>query len=320
MMNSTRATDPDFFNGIEMGVGTWAWGDRLFWGYGDDYNEDQVEEAFTQAIAGHMILFDTAEVYGQGKSEVILGRLLKKTDRPVKVADKIMPYPWRIFKGSLRNALKESLHRLDREKLDLYQMHYPGIMVSVTRWMNQMADVLEEGLISAIGVSNFNLDQTITANETLKKRGFKLTSNQVEYNLLERRVESSGLVEYCHREGIKIIAYSPLAMGVLTGKYSSGNPPRGVRASRYSSALLDRIQPLLRTMIRIGNERDGKTAGQVALNWIMRKNAVPIPGAKNVNQMEQNLGALGWQLDDDEMALLDEISSQVMVKAETSRS
>ncbi len=319
-MNSTRAADADFFNDIEMGVGTWAWGDRLFWGYGDGYTEEQVEEAFIQAINNRMTFFDTAEVYGQGKSEVILGRLLKLTDQPVKVADKIMPYPWRIFKRSFRNTLKESLRRLDLEKLDLYQMHYPGIMISVTRWMNQMADVLEEGLISAIGVSNFNLDQTITAHETLKKRGFKLTSNQVEYNLLERRIESSGLMEYCGREGIKIIAYSPLAMGVLTGKYTPGNPPRGVRASRYPNSLLERIQPLLRTMTRIGNERDGKTAGQVALNWIMRKNALPIPGAKNVTQMEQNLGALGWKLDDDAMALLDEISSQVMPGSETSRS
>lgn len=319
-MNSTRAADADFFNDIEMGVGTWAWGDRLFWGYGDGYTEEQVEEAFIQAINNRMTFFDTAEVYGQGKSEVILGRLLKLTDQPVKVADKIMPYPWRIFKRSFRNTLKESLRRLDLEKLDLYQMHYPGIMISVTRWMNQMADVLEEGLISAIGVSNFNLDQTITAHETLKKRGFKLTSNQVEYNLLERRIESSGLMEYCGREGIKIIAYSPLAMGVLTGKYTPGNPPRGVRASRYPNSLLERIQPLLRTMTRIGNERDGKTTGQVALNWIMRKNALPIPGAKNVTQMEQNLGALGWKLDDDAMALLDEISSQVMPGSETSRS
>lgn len=319
-MNSTRVADADFFNDIEMGVGTWAWGDRLFWGYGDGYTEEQVEEAFIQAINNRMTFFDTAEVYGQGKSEVILGRLLKLTDQPVKVADKIMPYPWRIFKRSFRNTLKESLRRLDLEKLDLYQMHYPGIMISVTRWMNQMADVLEEGLISAIGVSNFNLDQTITAHETLKKRGFKLTSNQVEYNLLERRIESSGLMEYCGREGIKIIAYSPLAMGVLTGKYTPGNPPRGVRASRYPNSLLERIQPLLRTMTRIGNERDGKTAGQVALNWIMRKNALPIPGAKNVTQMEQNLGALGWKLDDDAMALLDEISSQVMPGSETSRS
>jgi aryl-alcohol dehydrogenase-like predicted oxidoreductase len=127
-------------------------------------------------------------------------------------------------------------------------------------------------------------------------------------------------MEYCRQEGIKLIAYSPLAMGVLTGKYSPGNPPKGIRASRYPSSLLERIQPLLRAMIRIGNEHDGKSAGQVALNWIIQKNALPIPGAKNAYQMEQNLGALGWCLDNDEMAILDEISSQVIPATETIKS
>ncbi len=311
-MDSLQAADLDFFAGIELGVGTWAWGDRLFWGYGNDYSEEQVEGAFDEAIADQVTFFDTAEVYGQGKSEELLGRLINKIDTPVKIASKIMPFPWRVFKDSLKKALADSLKRLGLDRLDLYQMHYPGKLVSIPKWMNQMADAAEEGLISAIGVSNFNLEQTKIAQEILKKRGLKLTSIQVEYHLLDRRIETNGLMDYCRQEGIKIIAYSPLAMGVLTGKYSPANPPRGVRAGRYNRALLEQIQPLLRTMIRIGNEHDGKTAGQVALNWVLRRNVLPIPGAKNASQMAQNAGALGWQLADDEMALLDEISGQVV--------
>lgn len=310
-MDSLPPENSNFLQNIEMGVGTWAWGDRLFWGFGNDYSETHIEEAFELALAEGVTFFDTAEVYGQGKSEAILGGLLRRTSRSVLISEKIMPYPWRIINGSIRKALKDSLNRLGVEQVDLCQMHYPGMVFPVSNWMNQMADVLDEGLIACIGVSNFNLEQTQAANEALKKRGHKLASIQIEYNLLVRRIESNGLKRYCETEDIKIIAYSPLAMGVLTGKYSPGNSPRGGRASRYNRNLLERIQPLLRTMTRIGNEHDGKTAGQVALNWVMRKNAIPIPGAKNVNQMEQNLGARGWQLYDEEMAILDEISGQI---------
>jgi len=116
----------------------------------------------------------------------------------------------------------------------------------VETWMNRMADLVEEGLIGGIGVSNYTLEQTVASNETLKKRGLKLASNQVEYHLLERRIESNGLMEYCNAEGIKLIAYSPMAMGVLTGKYTPENPPKGTRAAQYNREYLLKIQPLLK--------------------------------------------------------------------------
>jgi aryl-alcohol dehydrogenase-like predicted oxidoreductase len=299
------------FDGIEMGIGTWAWGDRMFWGYGDQYKEKDVEEAFNDGIANGITFFDTAETYGLGKSELILGKLIKKENKPIKIATKMMPYPWRLCKGSLKKALKDSLKRLDLDKVDLYQMHFPLKPISVNTWMERMADVVEEGLITSIGVSNYNLEQTRSAHETLKRRGYGLASNQMEYHLLNRKIETNGIKEYCQNEGIKIIAYSPLAMGVLTGKYTPENPPRGVRAGMYNRGLLERIQPLIRIMSRIGNEHEGKTAGQVALNWAIQKDTLPIPGAKNTNQMSQNLGALGWKLTPDEMEILDEVSMSV---------
>lgn len=310
-MELSQKTGLDFFEGIDIGVGTWAWGDRLYWGYGDDYSDNEISQAFVEAITNGVTFFDTAEVYGQGKSEMILGMLVKQYGQKCKIASKMMPYPWRISKSSLKKALEGSLQRLEINKIDLYQMHWPLQPVPINMWMNRMADAVEEGLVSAVGVSNYNLEQTINAHETLKKRGLRLTSNQVEYNLINRKIETNGVMDYCREEGIKIIAYSPLAMGVLTGKYTPENPPRGARAGQYSRDLLEQIKPLIRTLVRVGNEHEGKTAGQVALNWLMQKQVLPIPGAKNVAQMSQNLGARGWNLSEDEMVLLDEISQKV---------
>ena len=299
------------FNGIKMGIGTWSWGDRLVWGYGDGYTENEIRQAFHECVTNGVRFFDTAEIYGQGKSETILGELCAESGGEFIVATKMMPYPWRIWRNSLGLALKNSLKRLNMGKVALYQMHFPIPPIRVETWMNRMANLVEEGLIEAIGVSNYSLDQTVLAHEALKKRGLRLASNQVEYHLLDRRIESNGLMDYCRDEGIKIIAYSPLAMGILTGKYTPENPPRGTRAGQYTRGYLQKIQPFLKTMMRIGNEHEGKTAGQVALNWVIQKGTLPIPGAKNASQAAQNIGALGWQLKSDDMEMLDELSKSV---------
>ena len=302
----------DIFDGVQMGIGTWAWGDRLVWGYGNGYAEEEIRQAFKECVAEGIRFFDTAEVYGQGKSETMLGELCSQEGGGFIIATKMMPFPWRIWKGSLKYALKNSLRRLQLEKVHLYQMHFPLPPVKVETWMNRMADIVEEGLIGGIGVSNYTLEQTKASNETLKKRGLKLASNQVEYHLLERRIESNGLMEYCNAEGIKLIAYSPMAMGILTGKYTPENPPKGTRAAQYNREYLTKIQPLLKLMIRIGNDNEGKSASQVALNWCIQKGTIPIPGVKNAKQAAQNLGALGWELNPDDVALLDELSLAVI--------
>ena len=308
-MQTTR--QHHLFDGIELGTGTWSWGDRLVWGYGDGYAENDVREAFEESLAGGIRFFDTAEIYGQGRSESILGQLMAEHQEQILIATKMMPYPWRIFHSSLQKALKNSLSRLQIPKVSLYQMHFPIPPVRVETWMDRMAELFDAGMVEAIGVSNYTLPQTIAANERLKKHGIKLASNQVEYHLLDRHIEADGLVDYCSEEGIKIIAYSPLAMGLLTGKYTPQNPPRGTRSTRFSRDYLEKIQPLLKKMVRIGNDHDGKTAGQVALNWLIQKQVLPIPGAKNAAQASQNTGALGWQLKQFEMEELEELSGKV---------
>jgi aryl-alcohol dehydrogenase-like predicted oxidoreductase len=305
------------FDGIDIGIGTWAWGDRFVWGYGNKYREEDITEAFRESIENNVILFDTAEVYGQGKSESLLGKLLPSTNASVKIATKIMPFPWRLGKESLRHTLRGSLNRLKLEKVDLYQMHWPMRPVPVERWMEQMASVFQEGLISAIGVSNYNLEQTSRSVAELEKHGLSLASNQVEYHLLERRIEKNGMMDYCVQNGIKVIAYSPLAMGILSGKYTSENPPKGARASQYSRDLLKKIQPLIKLLKRIGQDHEGKTASQVAINWVICKGALPIPGAKNAKQASENSSATGWRLTSQEVQQLDEMSESVSPSSTT---
>lgn len=306
-----RVQTCDIFTRIQLGIGTWAWGDKLVWGYGNSYSEADIREAFKVCVGGGVRFFDSAEVYGQGKAETILGELCAQEDEEFVIATKMMPFPWRLFHNSLKFALQNSLRRLRVNQVQLYQMHWPLPPVKVDTWMDRMAEVVDAGMVKAVGVSNYNLEQTITAHEALKKRGLRLASNQVEYHLLERRIEQNGLMEYCLEEGIKIIAYSPLAMGILTGKYTPENPPAGTRAAQYNRSYLEKIQPLIKTLTRIGNDADGKSAGQVAINWCIQKGTLPIPGVKNAAQAVQNLGAIGWQLDAEEMALLDEVSLAV---------
>lgn len=299
------------FSDIHIGIGTWAWGDKFVWGFGNKYNEEDITEAFLESIQNKVSFFDTAEIYGQGKSESFLGKLIPRSSDSVKIATKIMPFPWRLSPSSIRNALKKSLRRLNIPKVDLYQIHWPLPPLSVDHWMKQMIEVYEEGLIGAIGVSNYDLEKTTKSQETLVKAGLTLASNQVEYHLLERRIEKNGLMQYCHENGIKVIAYSPLAMGILSGKYTPENPPKGARATQYSRDFLIQIQPLIKAMKIIGQDHDGKTSSQVALNWTICKGTLPIPGAKNARQAAENCGAIGWKLSNDEVALLDELSEKV---------
>jgi aryl-alcohol dehydrogenase-like predicted oxidoreductase len=302
------------FDSIELGIGTWAWGDRLIWGYGNGYKDTDLKSVFDYCLEAGIQFFDTAEVYGQGQSEKFLGSFLKDTEKPVRIATKFMPYPWRLGKRSLLRAINGSLKRLGQTQVDLYQMHFPMPPLTIETWMEGMAEACLAGLTRAVGVSNFDRSQMQQAYETLTKLGVPLASNQVEFNLLNRKAEKSGLLQQCQELGIKVIAYSPLGMGALSGKYTPDNPPKGMRASRFGRKTLQNMQPLLSLINRIGADHAGKTPSQVALNWIICKGAIPIPGAKSLLQVEQNLGALGWRLTEEEISRLDETSDRVSEK------
>ncbi len=295
-----------------LGIGTWAWGDRLVWGYGQGgYSDDDLKQAFDESLAGGISFFDTAEIYGFGRSETLLGQFLRRSGRQVVVATKFMPAPWRLSRGSLLQALKDSLGRLGLPAVDLYQVHWPIPPVSIPTWMQAMAEAQQAGLTRAVGVSNYSTSQTLLAAESLAKYGLGLTSNQVEYSLLNRRIEKNGLLAACRAAGVTVIAYSPLAKGLLTGKYTPQNPPPAPRVMPFNRRILTQVQPLLHLLRQIGEAHEGKTPSQVALNWVMCKGALPIPGAKNASQARQNAGALGWRLSDEEVAQLDRASDSL---------
>ncbi len=294
-----------------LGIGTWAWGDRFFWNYGREYTADDIRAAFIAAVEEGITFFDTAEVYGLGRSEQFLQEMLAQTETPIVIATKFFPLPWRVRKTAIRRALRYSLKRLGLASVDLYQIHFPWPPRSTDFWVRALGELVEEGLVRAAGVSNYTAEQMHRAHAILQTRGIPLASNQVHYSLLHRKPERDGTLNACQELGITLIAYSPLEMGLLTGKYTPENPPGGVRSRRYSRAYLERIRPLIGLLREIGQGHSGKTPAQVALNWVICKGAVPIPGAKNARQAVSNAGALGWRLTDNEVQALDDASDKI---------
>jgi aryl-alcohol dehydrogenase-like predicted oxidoreductase len=294
-------------NGTEIGIGTWSWGDKLFWNFGHGYDKDDVEAAFEASLADGIHFFDTAELYGWGRSEELLGQFIRQSGQPALVTTKFFPYPWRLTRGSLLRALRTSLGRLGMKQVDLYLIHSPSSLVPVETWMDALADAVETGLTRYVGVSNYDVEKMQRAHAALARRGVSLVANEVEYSLLQRNPEHSGLLDTARKLGVKVIAYSPLAQGVLTGKYTPENPMPGVRGRRYNKRLAN-VQPLIELEREIGQAHGGKTPAQVAINWVMCKGAVPIPGAKNARQADENAGATGWHLAEDEVTALGQAS------------
>ena len=295
-----------------LGIGAWSWGDTLFWQYGKGYGTDEVRGAFEAAGTAGITFFDTAEVYGNGESERLLGQFIKNSDRPIQIATKYGPVPWRLFGSSVTDAVSDSLKRLGVEKVALYQVHWPfTFLMSQETLMNALADEVERGRIEAIGVSNYSASQMREAHDLLARRGIPLAVNQVRYSLLSRGVETQGIIGTARELGVTILAYSPLAQGLLTGKYGTGTvQPTGPRQwdSRFKSDGFTKIEPVLSCLREYG-DRYGKTPAQVALNWLICQGGViPIPGAKNAEQARQNAGALGWQLTSEEVSRLEEVS------------
>jgi aryl-alcohol dehydrogenase-like predicted oxidoreductase len=294
-----------------VGVGAWAWGDRMIWGYGgSSYDDSDIRAAFDVSLANGTNWFDTAEMYGFGKSERFLGKFLPSATKEVMIATKFFPFPWRIRKTALRRALEKSLHRLQKNQVDLYQIHMPFGRWSKPEYVSTLADMVKAGLTRAVGVSNFNTEKTRLAHETLQAAGIPLASNQVEYSLFDRSIEKNGLLDYCLENDITVIAYSPLAKGMVTGKYGPDNPPPGPRKRMYPPEKLQRAQPLINLLKEIGTNYS-KSPAQVALNWTICKGTVPIPGAKNAKQATENLGAMGWRLTSDEVNALDQASNDL---------
>ena len=287
---------------LGMGSNAWGAGSRA---------DPALRPVFEAALAAGINFFDTAEVYNFGGSEKTFGLFLPEFRDQVILTSKFFPYPWRWSRGALKAALQASLARLQIDRLDLYLVHFPLPPAPIETWVEALAEVHEAGLVRAVGVSNFNAGQMRRAHALLVKRNIPLACNQVEYSLLKRDAERDGLLALCKELGVTLVAYRPLAYGILTGRYSAGQRPGGWRGLTLNRRALQAAQPLLELLRTTGEAHDGKTAAQVALNWLICKGAVPIPGASRAGHVQANAAALGWRLSDDEVAGLDQASSAV---------
>jgi aryl-alcohol dehydrogenase-like predicted oxidoreductase len=295
-----------------LGVGTWAWGDKATWGMGGydaDLTEASIREAWEASLEAGVVLFDTAEVYGAGESERILGRLLQAEpsarDRVV-LASKWMPMPYKLnVERALVDAARGSCERLGVESIDLYQIHGPISVRSKGALADALVAAQAAGLVKAVGVSNYSAKETRQIDEALRRRGSRLATNQIEYSLLRTAPDRSGVLATCRELGVVPLAYSPLGQGRLTGKYSADHQPPGKRG--FSAHPWDKVATVIDALRRIGDAHD-RTPAQVALAWCIAKGTVPIPGAKNRAQAEQNAGALGWALTAEDLEVLDGVA------------
>jgi aryl-alcohol dehydrogenase-like predicted oxidoreductase len=286
-----------------IGLGTWQFGSSE-WGYGAEYNRVEAGNIVRRALELGVNLIDTAEFYGFGRSERIVGAAIRGRRDEVFLATKIFPIglpfmtPWRA-RGSAR--------RLGVDRIDLYQLHWPSPLFPPRATMPRMRRLVEHGLVAHVGVSNHNLAQWQEAERAF---GGPVLSNQVLFNLVDRRPERE-LVPWAQQNGRVVIAYSPLGQGLLSGKYQDSPPSNMLRRRRssFSAANRARLRPLIDALREIG-ERHGATPAQVSLAWLIRKpNVVAIPGASSVRQLEENVAAGDIVLSDEESSVLDSLSA-----------
>lgn len=323
-----------------MGVGVWSWGDKSIWGYGQSYTRDDVMQAYHTCLEAGLNFFDTAEMYGSGESERLLGQCRREDGRPILIASKFAPPLTRFSRKrssarSLLDALDHSLTRLGVECIDLYQIHFPSPLLKIDDLMDVLAEAVQAGKVRAVGVSNYSASMMRQAHARLARHGIPLASNQVHYSLLHRFPETNGVLDACRELDVALIAYSPLDQGILTGKYRTGANPvpfarrllRGIGprldpfgetrgsvsfARRLLHGVRDhrpaKLEPLFVVMEEVAHAH-GKTIAQVALNWLIARDehVIPIPGAKNARQASENAGALGWRLTEEEHARISQV-------------
>jgi aryl-alcohol dehydrogenase-like predicted oxidoreductase len=278
----------------------------------------EIENAIVAAsLAGGVTWFDTAEMYGHGRSESAVARALLAGGR--KPGDVVVATKWwPAFRtaSSIRTTIRERLAHLAPFGIDLHQVHQPVALSSIAAQMGAMADLVDAGRVRTVGVSNFSARRMRAAHRALARRGIPLVANQVRYSLLHRQPETNGVLAAARELGVTIIAYSPLAQGVLSGKFhddpglirSRTGPRKWLPDFRRSG--LERSRPLVEALRAVAAAH-GATPSQVALRWLLDfhgETVVVIPGATTVGQAEENAGALGLRLDAADLARLDLLS------------
>lgn len=281
----------------QIGLGTWQFGTKG-WGFGSDFSKADAIAIVHKALELEINIIDTAEVYGGGKSERILGEAIRGYDREkIIISTKFMPIA--IRPSAVTRALNKSLKRLQTDYIDIYLIHWPAPWF-IGRVLNHMEKMVDEGVIRYIGVSNFNLKRLQNAQKKIHRH--RVQVNQVNYSIAKNKA-ANDLLPYTQREKITIMAYSPLAQGWLSGKYSTGNSPKGIRRTNrlFSKRNFKRGEQLL-SIIREIAEDHQVTMAQIALNWVTKNpSVIAIPGAKNLAQLEGNVESVEFELTNDEI-------------------
>jgi aryl-alcohol dehydrogenase-like predicted oxidoreductase len=283
-----------------IGLGTWQFGSRD-WGYGDSYANETAIAITHRALELGINFFDTAEIYGFGNSERILGRALGDRRKDAFIATKV--FPVLPLAPIVQQRAVASAGRLGVDTIDLYQVHWSNPVVPLSQTMSGMATLQRTGLVVNVGVSNFSLAKWQAADQAL---GTAVLSNQVQYNLVQRKPEHD-LLPWAQANDRLIIAYSPLAQGFLSGRYDAEHRPSGSARGMNALFLPDNLAGatgLIGTLRSIAAAH-GATPAQVSLAWLLRKpNVVAIPGASSVAQLEANAAAADLSLTDQEDAEL----------------
>jgi diketogulonate reductase-like aldo/keto reductase len=257
-----------------IGLGTWNMGGRESPDHRDD---ERLIEAIRYAVELGMNHIDTAEMYAAGHAEELVGEAVKQFSRDeVFIATKVWPSNLR-YEDVIRSC-RRSLERLQLKYVDLYMVHWPNPRIPLQETMKAMEKLVKDGLIRYIGVSNFDVELLEEAMNALKRE--EIVANQVEYSLEAREVERE-LIPFCERNGITVTAYTPLGKGRIPAEAAS-NTPRGKILAEMA-------------------QRYGKTPVQIALNWVIwRPNVITIPKAARKEHLEENAGAAGWRLTEED--------------------
>jgi aryl-alcohol dehydrogenase-like predicted oxidoreductase len=283
-----------------IGLGAWQFGSRE-WGYGTSYSGQEAHAIVRRALELGVTLFDTAEIYGFGRSERILGQALGEDRESAFLATKI--FPLLPVAPVVEQRAVASANRLGVRRLDLYQVHQPNPLVRDGTIMRGMRALQRVGLVGEVGVSNYSLDRWRAAEAAL---GSRVLSNQVQYNLVTRSPEQD-LLPFAETTGHVVIAYSPLAQGLLSGRYDRDHRPANrVRAANplFLPENLERARELIATLREVADAHSA-TPAQIALAWTIHRPAVvSIPGASNLQQLESNAAAGDIDLTDGEYQAL----------------
>lgn len=288
-----------------VGLGTWQFGSRE-WGYGREYEQGEALRITQRALDLGINLVDTAEIYGFGRSERAVAKAIAGRRNEVFVATKLLPLV--PVDPVVRQRAQGSAHRLGVDRIDLYQVHWPNPVFPPKLLWDALGRLQRDGLVTHVGVSNYSLGGWQAAEQLL---GGPVLSNQVEFSLVQRRPQPD-LLDWAQHNDRLIIAYSPLAQGFLSGRYTGSHRPGGMRAMRplFAPENLDRAQDLLDALRDVASRHDA-TPSQVALAWLVHHpNVVVIPGASGVAQVESNAAAADLELSEEEAGHLSEAAAR----------